>query len=203
MSPTVTGVGYTCHQKQISHLPSLSVKYNPVRSLLVTFLDAIGFISSKFFYSASGVVIEISLCLWDLSLHKLQWGKEREKRKEKDIEGTSNLILRHYYYHQKNLDKMNLTTSKNIINDDWSWSHLPSRTSEPPVIFGWQVWLTPITISDLIWYSWIRLIEIFLLYQWCHNQNFGMPSKSLSLFLYFFFFSYHNLCNLFHNFFEI
>jgi hypothetical protein len=62
---------------------------------------------------------------------------EREREKEKkDIEGTSKLILRHYYYHQKNLDETNLTTSRNVINDDWSWSHLSSRTSEPPVIFG-------------------------------------------------------------------
>jgi hypothetical protein len=52
--------------------------------------------------------------------------------------------------YQKNLNKINLMTSRKVTNGDRSGLYLPPKDSEWLICFWQQVWPTPIIIGDLL-----------------------------------------------------
>jgi len=59
----VTRVCHTCYLKMAGGLFVFDSKYDSLGSLLVIFLSVVGFVSLKYFYDTSGVVIGALLYL--------------------------------------------------------------------------------------------------------------------------------------------
>jgi len=53
--------------------------------------------------------------------------EDREKKKKKDLKSTLKLWFRHNQYHKKDVNEMNLTTLKKVINSDLSEPHTSSK----------------------------------------------------------------------------
>ena len=103
-----------------------------------------------------------------LSLHKLQGGerRERKQKKKKPWRHTKTMVekilTRRIHQYQKK--------SQTI------WVIQKCRGS---LAFMWP---TPVIVSNLPWYYWICLVEVFSTVQWCYHQSLDMSSRFFFLF---------------------
>jgi len=132
---------------------------------------------SDLFYSFNGASLRLFcisrvspffIFLSLLSLHKLQGGerRERKQRKKKSWRHTKTMVekilTRRIHQYQRK--------SQTI------WVIQKCRGS---LAFMCP---TPVIVSNLPWYYWICLVEVFSTVQWCYHQSLDMSSRFFFLF---------------------
>lgn len=96
----------------------------------------------------------------------------RGKKKQKDSRGTLKLQWQCTQYHWKDLNKMNLTTPRKIINNNWSGLHELLKSG------GWFTyhWMTSVDHSSHRW--WPILLPLYSSHRDLFGNTDGVIIKS-------------------------